>query len=175
MAINPITGSQQRKFTLGYNDPALGFQSYIDSKGFGGGDPLSAYYQNQYANANNRWQVANAGGEGGSFLDYLSKDPNLSDRGKGYRNTDPQSGFYAYLGNKGLDGAPQGAAGYAQSQFGRVSNQYQAWLGNTGQTMGFYDWLRQHGPNLNSEYNAQSQQERGIYSNISMPRVRWNL
>jgi hypothetical protein len=99
----------------------------------------------------------------------LPKD--LADYFLGFTN--PQAGFYNYLGQQGLAGMDQRSQ-FAQSQYG---DEYQRYLSQHPNMPGesFMNYLNRTHPDYNQQRQAMTPAERGIMTGISTPRVRWNL
>lgn len=95
----------------------------------------------------------------------------LTDYFLGYSN--PQAGFYEYLGRQGLAGLGARAQ-FAQSQFG---DEYQRYLAQKPNNMGesFRGYLSRVRPDYTQQLKAMDARERGVNTSVSMPRVRWNL
>lgn len=90
----------------------------------------------------------------------------------------PAAGFYHYLGENRSGGSGQGSFNYngndtqsnwAQSQFGRLQNQYAANAADEP-GLGFYDYLKRQ--NLPNQYAMQTPAQQGFFSSIVTPRAR---
>jgi hypothetical protein len=116
-----------------------------------------------YADISNGW---------GDQLSYLGGPLSLGERD--YWNAIPEAGYYAHLARQGYGGTDPRAR-YAQSQFGRYFNLFQADAARNP-TLGFYDWYLQGGFDPGAEYANLSPEQRGDFSSRYLtPRVRWSL
>lgn len=87
-------------------------------------------------------------------------------------NADPTAGFWEYLRGQGLNQLdPQSR--FAQAQYQRVNNMYHADAARDP-NMGFYDYLQGNNFDFRGEYQNQSPEQRGDFSNrTGAARARW--
>lgn len=90
-----------------------------------------------------------------------------------YWNADPEAGYWQYLMQHGLTGNNNRQSQYAQSQYNSTYNRYRAVAGEDP-NMGFWDYLQKAQPDLATEYQNQSPEQRGDFSTRMLtPRARW--
>lgn len=98
-------------------------------------------------------------------------DPTMPDQ-RQWLNSDPTAGFWAYLRDSGLNQLDP-VSKFAQSQYQSVQNQYHADAASDP-NMGFYDYLQGKGFDFRGQYENQSPEQRGDFSNrTGAARARW--
>lgn len=96
-------------------------------------------------------------------------DPNFENW---YLNDQPQAAWWHYLMGNGWGGTSRPQQ-YAQNQFGRYQNMYNAQAAQNP-LEGFNDWLRRTQPNPLGDYWNQSPNMRGdATSGFYNPHARW--
>jgi hypothetical protein len=95
-------------------------------------------------------------------------DPGLqgNDWTNWYLNNTPEAGWVKFLQDQGLYGLDP-RSNFAKNQYGRTYGQYQASAANDP-NLGFYDWVKGAGLDLNGDYGSLSPTTRGDFSDRSV-------